>query len=113
MHFIRGLYTVHLRFFDMEMFRERARIRRAMTDAPESLKASHHRRWRESDEGIEDVIAELHSMKCPRVRSLFTLRLLWRMWRSRAKVPDENGLYFYALVTGDLQRFPRRFLDLL
>ncbi|MEI4235291.1 hypothetical protein [Roseovarius sp. D22-M7] len=113
LYFIRGLYTVHLRFFEMNQFRERARARRAMTDAPENLKALHHRRWRESDEGIEDVIAELHAMKCPRIRSMFTLRLLWRIWRTRKKVPNEDGLYVYALCTGDLQRFPRRFLNLI
>lgn len=113
MHIVRGLYTVHLRFFDMDRFRERARMRRTTTDSSDALKASHHRRWRNNDEGIEDLIAELHAMKCPRIRSLFTLRLWWRMWRSRKKVPNDNGLYVHGLVSGNLQRFPRRFLNLI
>lgn len=113
LHLVRGLYTIHLRFFDMETFRERARLRRATTDAPDALKRIHHRRWRNSAEGVEDVIEELHAMTCPRIRSLFTLRLLWRMWRSRRKMPKQDGLHVYAMVTGKLQRFPRRFLDVL
>ena len=110
---VSGLYTIHLRFYDMNYFRERALIRRTTTDLPARLKAIPHRRWRNSAEGTEDLIEELHAMKLPKFRSVFTMPLVWRIWLSRRKRPDETGLYRYALFANGLQRLPCRFLDLV
>ena len=83
------------------------------TDSPARLKAIPHRRWRNSAEGTEDLIEELHALKLPKFRSVFTAPLVWRIWRSRRKMPDETGIYRYALFTNGLQRLPCRFLDLV
>jgi hypothetical protein len=112
LHFLEGLHSIHLRFYDEALFRARARSRRLTTKAPGVVNRRPHRRWRVSDEGIESVLDEFRRMKLPASRSLSTFlpRLLMRATFRRSSRNRRMHKY-RTWASTRLQRLPERFLD--
>jgi hypothetical protein len=109
--FIPDLYAVHLRFYDQDRFRERARVRRETTLAPAGYNNTPYRRWRADDAGLEAVLSEFNTLRLPIFRSLIT----WHMRKFMKQTFKEDecipNFYTYNLYASKrLQKLPRRFL---
>lgn len=111
--FAAGVYTIHLRFYDMPRFLARARVRRQTTKSESELAKVHHRRWRNSEAGALDLVSKLQAMRLPRSRSLRTWPMRFKMRLTFRPHDKHPGLYRYSLFTGQLQRFPQRMLNQL
>lgn len=113
LHVAPDLYTVHLRFFDIDLFLDRARRRRKTTESTEFMKGRRSRQWRNSDEGALSILKKLEEMPVIPGRWIITQSVTWRIWRTFPETPDENGIYiYYAHDSRVIQRLPTRFLDL-
>ncbi len=108
------LTTFHLRFFDMQLFRDRAVRRRNTTQAPRGKNNTPARAWRASDSGIDSTIASLQNMPfgehLPDDRSEY----LEAINRSKIQV-TKNGQIFikHALPKSKkLYKLPDRYMNL-
>lgn len=110
MRFLSGVYSVHLRFYDEEVFLERAARRRKTTKAPEGLDQNANRLWRTSDAAAVALLEELRQLPVRPFGWRAVLALKYRMWRRSWRHPDEKGLYRYRLFTPEeAHRVPKRF----
>lgn len=58
LHFVKGLYNIHLRNFDDDQFRERAKKRRETTATNIGENKQQRRQWRVSGEALEKQLVE-------------------------------------------------------
>lgn len=113
MRFLPGVYCVHLRFYDVDIFLERSRRRRKTTKAPAALDNNPHRQWRTSDDAAQTLIDSFKAWPIRRFSAFHFWRLKWMMRRKAARRPNEQGLYRYRLQASEqLLRFPDRFSKL-
>lgn len=113
LHVARDLYTVHLRFFDIDLFLDRARRRRETTRQNEVLANRPNRQWRNSSEGAQAMMDRLAAMPVLPGRRILMQSVTWRMRRTWASAPNDKGLYsYYPHDSRVIQHLPRRFLSL-
>ena len=111
--FPRGVYAIHLRFYDEQRFLDRCARRRATTEEPDRLKQQPRRRWRQSHEEAEALMRRFRELPLPRRDSLDFWRAELRMrWPPFEKL-SRSGLYKRRQWASErLQRLPARFADL-
>ncbi len=107
-----AIFNFHLRYFDMDLFRQRALKRRASTKAPRGKNMTQDRRWRAEDAALEEHIAGTTNMEfLPDAPFQFNYhnRVI-----SRGKMIESGDGAFmkYPLrVDAYLRRIPERFRD--
>ncbi|MEM8980696.1 MAG: hypothetical protein AAGD04_14510 [Pseudomonadota bacterium] len=98
--FAPGVYSVHFRFFDLDLLRARVARRRATTQASERHQAMRNRRWRHDDAALEAMIDEFHAWPVPSKPRLTTGPMDLRMRLTAKSKPNAEGLYRYKLLHG-------------
>lgn len=113
LHFSPGLYTIHLRYMDIDLFLDRAERRRKTTKAEADLNQRPARKWRESGAGAQQMVAGLGDLPVMPGRLPWPTRTYRRMQRTFRLHPDHSRFYTYKTHTSRvLRRLPVRFLDL-
>lgn len=108
--FVPGVLCFHLRFYDEEIFLERAARRRASTKAPEGLDQSANRLWRTSDDAAQDLLNTFRQTPVSSRGGLAILIMKLKVWRHSASRPAPDGLYWYPrYASRKLYRLPERY----
>lgn len=109
-----NLVAFHLRFFDVPLFRSRALRRRKTTKAPKGKNSTPARAWRESDQGIDDMVARLHEMPLAGPLTEDRSPYVDAIHRSKSLITEKDGIFTKHKTNASLELYqlPERFRTL-
>lgn len=108
------IYNFHLRYFDMNLFRDRAQRRRATTKAPRGKNLTPARRWRVEDAALEEHIAGVTGIEFHETAPFNFSYLNRAVGRGRMiESPPGHFMKYSLREDAVLRRIPDRFATVL